>query len=41
MAFSKKKADERKNWLANYDESDVLDMAPQHKYITYKDFVNK
>lgn len=39
LAFSKKKADARKNWLRDFQPGTFLDMAV--KRITYDDFVNK
>jgi DNA topoisomerase-2 len=39
LAFSKKKADARKNWLRDFVPGTFLDMAPRS--ITYDDFVNK
>lgn len=39
LAFSKKKADARKNWLRDFIPGTYLDMAP--KTISYDDFVNK
>jgi DNA topoisomerase II len=39
LAFSKKKADARKNWLRDFVPGTYLDMAP--RTITYDDFVNK
>jgi DNA topoisomerase-2 len=39
LAFNKKRADERKTWLAGYDKNDVLDHTVS--CVTYEDFVNK
>lgn len=39
LAFSKKKADARKNWLRDFVPGTYMDMAP--KRITYNDFINK
>jgi DNA topoisomerase-2 len=39
MAFNKKRADDRKDWLGSYDPNDVLN--PDNEEITYKDFVGK
>ncbi|KAF2099707.1 type II DNA topoisomerase [Rhizodiscina lignyota] len=39
LAFSKKKADARKNWLRDYQPGTYLDMSA--KSFTYDDFVNK
>lgn len=39
LAFEKKRADERKQWLKNYDRSVTLDY--DVKSITYKEFINK
>ena len=39
LAFSKKKADERKDWLRNFRPGTYLDHTTRH--ITYKDFVHK
>ena len=40
LAFSKKKADERKMWLQNFVPGTYLDMSLQES-ITYDDFINK
>lgn len=40
LAFSKKKADERKMWLQNYQPGTFLDMSGKEK-ISYDDFINK
>lgn len=40
LAFSKKKADERKMWLGNYQPGTFLDMSGKEK-ISYDDFINK
>ncbi|PNS15009.1 hypothetical protein CAC42_2238 [Sphaceloma murrayae] len=40
LAFSKKKADERKMWLQNFVPGTYLDMSGTEK-ITYDDFINK
>lgn len=39
LAFNKKKADDRKEWLSNYDRQNVLDFSK--KDITYEEFINK
>ena len=40
LAFNKKRAEDRKNWLANYDpESDLQET--NYSKISYKDFINK
>lgn len=39
LAFAKKKADERKNWLAGFELGTHLD--PEIKTIPYDDFINK
>lgn len=39
LAFEKSRADDRKEWLMNYDKDDVLDN--NNKLITYGDFINK
>lgn len=39
MVFNKKRADDRKEWLANYDKHSRLDYSSQT--IIYRDFVNK
>lgn len=41
MAFSKKKADQRKEWLANYDPEDIIELSPANKEIQYKHFIDK
>jgi len=38
MAFNKKRADDRKDWLGNYDPDTVLD--PDTSEITYVDFID-
>jgi len=40
LAFNKKKAEDRKNWLANYDPQEHFHETNYSK-ITYKDFINK
>lgn len=40
LAFSKKKADDRKMWLQNFQPGTYLDMSGKEK-ISYDDFVNK
>lgn len=39
LAFNKKKADERKEWLADYDKQDVMDY--KNTIVSYEDFVDK
>lgn len=39
MVFNKKRADDRKTWLGNYDRSLYLDTG--HKEISYEDFIYK
>jgi DNA topoisomerase-2 len=39
MVFNKKRADDRKDWLANYDRQLYLDTS--NPIVTYKDFINK
>lgn len=39
LAFNKKRADDRKAWLANYDRNSILDCADSE--VPYEDFVNK
>ena len=39
LAFNKKRADDRKEWLANYDKNDVLDYVSEE--VTYETFINK
>ena len=39
LAFSKKKIEERKQWLQGYVPGTYLDMSREH--ISYNDFVNK
>ena len=39
LAFDKKKADDRKVWLMNYDKDEIL--TPDIKKVPYNDFVNK
>jgi DNA topoisomerase-2 len=39
LAFDKKKADDRKRWLAGYDKQRILDYKTTH--VSYEDFINK
>ena len=39
LAFAKKRADDRKEWLKHYDKNDILDYT--NKRITYYDFIHK
>jgi DNA gyrase/topoisomerase IV subunit B len=39
LAFNKKKADERKDWLGGYDRQRILDY--NSKEVTYEDFIDK
>jgi DNA topoisomerase II len=39
LAFNKKRADDRKEWLAKYDKTDVLDY--KDDVISYETFINK
>ena len=39
MIFNKKRSDDRKNWLSNYDKNLYLDTT--HREISYENFVNK
>jgi len=39
LAFDKKKADDRKSWLMNYNKNEIL--TPDIKQVPYNDFVNK
>lgn len=39
LAFNKKKADERKEWLGGYDKQHILDV--NTKQVTYEDFIDK
>jgi DNA topoisomerase-2 len=39
LAFNKKKADDRKIWLSNYNRDDVLDYNSTE--VTFEDFINK
>jgi DNA topoisomerase-2 len=39
LAFNKKKADERKQWLMEFDKNVILDNT--QKEVTYEDFINK
>ena len=39
LAFNKKRADDRKLWLSQYDKSANIDY--QQKEVTYEDFINK
>ena len=39
MVFNKKRADDRKDWLGEYDRGSYLDTAQEH--VSYTDFINK
>ena len=39
MAFNKKRADDRKDWLGNYNKDSVLDT--DKKLIPFSDFINR
>ncbi len=39
LAFNKKRADDRKKWLSNYDKNDVLDYTDET--VNYETFINK
>tara|TARA_B110000261_G_scaffold132212_1_gene148575 strand:- start:763 stop:4203 length:3441 start_codon:yes stop_codon:yes gene_type:complete len=39
LAFNKKRADDRKKWLYDYDKQDILDY--KEKKVNYEDFINK
>jgi DNA gyrase/topoisomerase IV subunit B len=39
LAFNKKKADERKEWLGKYERQNILDCT--EKTVTYEDFIDK
>ncbi len=39
LAFNKKRADDRKVWLSNYDQSIILDI--NQSRVTFSDFINK
>jgi DNA topoisomerase-2 len=39
LAFNKKRADDRKEWLSKYDKNDVLDY--KEEIVTYESFINK
>jgi DNA topoisomerase-2 len=39
LAFNKKRADDRKTWLGNYDRQTILDTAERE--VTFEDFINK
>ena len=39
LAFNKKRADDRKTWLQNYDSSNVLD--PDSLEVSYREFIHK
>ena len=39
MAFNKKRSDDRKQWIYNYDRDDTLDFGKQD--VEYSDFINK
>ena len=39
LAFDKKKADLRKEWIMNYDRNNILDYRDTH--VTYDDYINK
>lgn len=39
LAFNKKRADDRKKWLYNYDKQEILDY--KEKKVNYEDFIDK
>ena len=39
LAFNKKRADDRKDWLGQYDRQNILDFV--NKEVTYEDFIDK
>lgn len=39
LAFNKKRADDRKDWLSNYDKQEILSF--KNPDVTFEDFVNK
>lgn len=39
--FSKKKADERKEWLSHYNPDDIIEFTQSIKSLSYHDFVDK
>jgi len=39
LAFNKKRADDRKEWLSNYDKNEVLDY--KEEIVNYETFINK
>jgi DNA topoisomerase-2 len=39
LAFNKKRSDDRKDWLSQYDKQEVLDYTTS--YVTFEDFVDK
>lgn len=39
MAFNKKRSDDRKQWIYNYDRNNILDFGKQD--VEYSDFINK
>lgn len=41
LAFNKKRANDRKNWLLNYDADATLALAKNEEHITYQDFINR
>lgn len=41
LAFAKEKADERKLWLKDYDESNTIKFKETENKVTFKDFINK
>ena len=38
LAFNKTRADDRKHWLTNYEQDNILDL--KEKYISFTDFIN-
>jgi len=41
LAFNKKRSDDRKLWLNNYDPSASLDYEEENEHVTYTDFIDK
>ena len=43
LAFNKKRADDRKNWLYSYDKQDIIETVSSNAMtnISYSDFINK
>ena len=41
LAFNKKRADDRKQWLSNYDPEATVVLTKNEEHLTYQDFINR